>query len=235
MKRLFSFFLAFVFLTAQARSVFAQEPAPEPAPAPPPPQVAPAEGVQVVRVNFRSAKARATIFDRSSGRMLCVTPCTADVPVGAPLRVVLEGGEDEPHDFTITADQGSPIDLEIKRGGTGALVGGIVMAGVGGVLVLTGLVLIAVASSLEDERSVIDYGELADVYRAVGIAQTIIGAGLGVAGIIVLANRTNEATTRQRPAGASRAEMFRGDLAEATPRDPLRTPVAPQLGWTFHF
>jgi hypothetical protein len=220
MKRVFSLILAFVFLAAATRPAFAQS-----APSPPP--------AGIVRVNFRSPKGPATIYDRANGRLLCTTPCTADVPIGAPLRVTLEGGEDEPHDFAVTADSGSMANIEIKRGGTGALVGGIVMASIGGLLVITGLVFIGLAEALEDGS--VFYEDLSETYRTVGIVQLVAGIGVGVGGLVLLANRTNEATTKQKPSSASRTDILRGDLAAAGARDPMIMPARQQLGWTFAF
>jgi hypothetical protein len=222
MKKLISLILTVALLSAAVRPAFAQD-------AP----VA-SQGAPVIRVNFRSTKAPATVYDRGTGRLVCTTPCTADVPAGAALRVVLEGGEDEPHDFVVGGEHGPNIDIEFKRGGTGALVGGIVMTSIGGLLVVTGIVLLGLASALDDGSRL--YSDLSDTYRTVGIVQIVAGIGVGVGGLVLLGSRSNEATLRTKPSyGGSRRDVLRSDAAEARPRDPMIPPPSQQLGWTFAF
>lgn len=235
MRNFVAILVAVALLAAQLRPAFAQEPAPQPAPQVVYTEVAPQGPPQVVRVNFRS-KERATIYDRSTGRLLCATPCTADVPVGAPLRVVLEGGEDEPHDFVVTGEHGAQADVEIKRGGRGALAGGIVMVSLGGVFVLTSLVLFAISAAAEDSTNQ-TIREEAGGFRTAGLVTLIIGGGLAAGGIVLLSNRSREATTRQKatPPYGSKAEIFRSDMLAGGGRDPLLPPAPQQLGWTFAF
>lgn len=222
MKKLLTLILAVVFLAAVNRPAFAQEA----------PTVVQATGA--IRANFKS-KLRATIYDRQSGRLVCTTPCTVDVPPGAPLRVVLEGGEEEPHDFAVTGEQGSMVDVEIKRGGTGALVGGIVLTASGGSVTLGGLVVVLLASVADNDRSL--FREGADELRTVGIVMLVAGVGMMVGGVILLSGRSHEATTRQKatPPYGTRADVLRSDMAAAGARDPMVSPAPSQLGWSFAF
>jgi hypothetical protein len=226
-KKLFATFLAIVLLAAQTRSAFAQDaPAAATAPAAP--------GGPVVRANFRAGKLSATIYDPASGRMLCATPCTVDVPVNSTLRVVLTGGEDEPHDFVVTGEHGSQVDIEIKRGGKGALAGGIVMVSIGGAGALVGLLFVLVSAALDSKYGGDDDEEN---FRVAGLVTLVAGVGLLAGGIVLMSNRTNEATTRQTgtPPYGSKLDIFRSDMAAAGARDPSMMAVPPQLGWTFHF
>jgi hypothetical protein len=225
MKKLLTLILAAVFfLVAVHRPAFAQETAT--------PTVVQSTGA--IRVNFKS-KLRATIYDRQTGRLLCATPCTADVPPNAPLRVVLEGGEEEPHDFAVTGDGGGMVDVEIKRGGTGALVGGIILTATGGSVTLGGLVVVLIASVADNDRSL--FREGADEIRTVGIVMLVAGVGMMVGGVVLLSGRSMEATTRQKPTPGygSRAEVLRSDMAAAGRRDPITAPAPTQLGWSFSF
>jgi hypothetical protein len=235
MKKLLSSFLIVVFLTAATRPAFAQEPPPpqEVIPQGAPHAVIPQGAPSIVRANFRAGKLQATIYDRNTGRMVCATPCTADIPVGNPLRVVLAGGEEEPHDFVVTGENGPQVDVEIKRGGKGALAGGIVMISIGGAAAVVGLVFLLVSAAVEDSSI---FRDEAEDYRLAGIVTLVAGLGLTAGGIVLLGSRSYEASTRQKetPAYGSRSELFRADKAAGS-RDPMMLPAAQQLGWTFAF
>ncbi|MBX3191897.1 MAG: hypothetical protein KF819_33205 [Labilithrix sp.] len=200
----------------------------------------PAQGS--VRMHFRMfrSKGYGRIYvlrsDGSSG-LVCRTPCTADVPVGAQMRATV-GENDEPHFFAVPADMGQEIDVEIRGPSVGALVGGIVMLGTGGALLLSGAILVALAG--DTRNSIIDTESL---YRTTGYVCIGIGAGVAIGGLVLLLTRSTEPRVEADPHRQGgdryygREETMLSDVAAAKPRDPSTAippaPVAPVLNFSF--
>ena len=155
-----------------------------------------------VRVHFSAAKSAipGRLWARKGNdaeySMVCTSPCIADIPVGTPLRVTLLEHDDEPYDFTLTTERGRDIELMARRGGRGAVAGGIVMIGVGGVTALVGLLLTALSLADIPEQS---------AFRTAGFITLGVGGGLTVGGIAVLSGRTWEPSVKQIPYSGPRA------------------------------
>lgn len=155
-----------------------------------------------VRVHFSTAKSAipgrlwAKRGNDGEYSLVCTSPCIADIPVGTPLRVTLLEHDDEPYDFTLTSDRGWEIDLTARRGGRGAVAGGIAMVGVGGVTALVGLILTAISFADIPEQS---------AFRTAGFITLGVGGGLTVGGIAVLSGRTWEPSVKQVPFTGPRA------------------------------
>lgn len=228
------------------------QPAPYVAPAPAPYATAPAQPAPYapvpggVRVHFKTPRDRgvAKIYLRRGEGFVgvCTTPCTADLHPGAQIRVVLDDHDDEPHDFALGSElddarPGREVEATISRGGRGALAGGIVMTAIGGLGALVGLVLVAVGSATNSSDG--------DDLRTAGYVTLLVGGGLTVGGIVLIANRSAEPRVkvgepRGRRAGdsprttASRASLAADDAAPTRPTAPVPAAQAP-LTWTFSF
>ena len=165
-------------------------------------QSAPPSTPDSVRVHFSAAKSAipGRLWARKGNdaeySLVCTSPCTADIPVGTPLRVTLLEHDDEPYDFTLTTERGRDIELMARRGGRGAVAGGIVMIGVGGVTALVGLLLTAISLADIPEQS---------AFRTAGFITLGVGGGLTVGGIAVLSGRTWEPSVKQIPYSGPRA------------------------------
>jgi hypothetical protein len=214
------------------------QPPPE-QPAPPQASAAPAPGM--ARVHFRTyrGRERAEVFVRTvqgNYALVCTSPCTADLPPGAELRVMLGDSEDS-HVFNVPQDLGSEVDVEVRAPGKGGLVGGIIMVSIGGIFAIAGIALTALST---EERSGSRTGTLTGGLVCLGL-----GVGLGLPGILLMANRSREPRVREtphrdRPGRYGRSETLLGDVAEGRPgdrgRDTGTVPVAVtpfQLGFAF--
>ena len=166
-----------------------------------------------VRVQFSAAKSKipGRLWARRGGgeaySIVCTSPCTADIAVGTPLRVTLLEHDEEPYDFTLTSDRGRDIELIARRGGRGAVAGGIVMTAVGGVTALVGVILAAISlADIPNQSSI----------RTAGFITLGIGGGLTIGGIAVLSGRTWEPSVKQVPFQNGRAATLPLPVA-ATP------------------
>lgn len=189
---------------------------------------APAPGM--VRMRFRTLRDRwrARVFVRTvSGTFVfvCTTPCTADLPPGAELRTTLGEEDEDPRDFAVPNDLGADVDVEVKPASKGGLVGGIIMTSIGGIFLLIGTILTAAAN---DARS--STGERALVTG--GVVCLVIGAGLAIPGILLIANRSREPRVRTDPHRRghdySREDTLLMDVANARRLEPTTglVPVA---------
>lgn len=126
---------------------------------------------------------------------VCASPCKADIPGGTPLRATIGDHDDEPYDFVLSNDSGHEIEILARRGGRGALAGGIVMTSLGGLTALVGIVLTAVSfADIRDEQAI----------RTAGLVTLGIGAGLTIGGIAMITGRTYEPVVKQMPYENSR-------------------------------
>lgn len=129
---------------------------------------------------------------------VCAAPCKADIPGGTPLRATITDHEDEPYDFVLTNDAGREIEIVARRGGRGALAGGIVMTSIGGLTALVGVIVTALSIALDGPN--FD----TQAARTVGLVCLGIGAGLTVGGIAMITGRTYEPVVKQTPRENSR-------------------------------
>jgi|GEM_PF-2186302 len=193
-----------------------------------------------VRLHFHTPrdKGMAHVYTRQvDGRyaLVCAAPCTADIPVGAQLRITYGDSEEEAHELGVSGALGSEVDVEVRGPSVAPVIGGTILMGVGGILLVTGAVLVAIGrdSSLADRAGV-------DV---LGIVCMGFGVGSGVAGLVWLLSRSHEPRVRAEPYAddpyrghdrdrdrrrkrRNRAETFLGDEASAKPVDAL-APVGP--------
>jgi len=235
-------------------------------PSAPPPAygVQPAYGAQpgapppppgTVRLHFRlyRDKGSARVYHRAAdGRygLLCMAPCTADVPAGDTLRITWGDHEEDPHDMPVAAGYGQEVEVEVKGPSVGPVIGGAIMMGVGGASILSGLILVAISDiDTLDGRSNLSLDTMGYVFIGVG-------AGLAVGGLVWLIARSHEPRVeawtykgeeparyddrdrdRDRRRRKNRAEMFLGDEALARPRDPMLPlgPAPTPLRWGFAF
>jgi hypothetical protein len=146
--------------------------------------------------------------------LVCAAPCKADIPAGTPLRIALTDHEDEPYDFTLSNDMGHEVEIVARRGGRGALAGGIVMTSLGGCGVLVGLVLTLISfADINDSQAL----------RTAGLVSLGIGGGVTVGGITMITGRTYEPVVRQTP--------YENSRWASVPLPPLTTPLS--LSFTF--
>lgn len=231
--------LAFTLLATRAG---AEQPPPLPpassstAPTSPSSTVA-ARPTGTVRLSLRSYKNKeaARLFvEHPNGAyaFVCQSPCKADVVPGTNLRVTL-GDSEEPHDFQMSGNPGTDVDLEVRPASKGALAGGIVMVSLGGATAIVGLLLLAVAAlpRIDDDSGL----------RTAGFICLGAGGGLTFGGIALIAGRSREPRIRQdehggdkTSASASRAEVFRGDLVTLRPALPTSPALTP-LTWGLNF
>jgi hypothetical protein len=167
---------------------------PQPQP-PPPPPTSPSGTPGTVHANFHALRGKSTFVYRAEGEdhwvTVCSAPCEADLPPATRLRVVYDGNDEEPHDFTLDGNAGSRTDVEVRPASKGALAGGIVMTSVGGLTALIGLLLAAVSTS--DNLTTNDKSSLGTA----GFVCIVIGGGLTVGGILVMVNRSREPRVKQ--------------------------------------
>jgi hypothetical protein len=179
---------------------------------------------------------------------LCSTPCIVDVPPAAELRVSL-GDSDDAKVFSVPNEVGTELDVEVRAPGKGGIVGGIAMLAGAGLSLLIGAGLTAYSTN-ESSRS-------GKETLAAGIVFFGIGAGLGLGGILLIANRSHEPRVKGTPYRpgrdlddegdrdrrrkrdrdrSGRDDTMLGDLAAARHQDALALPpaFAPlQLDFTF--
>lgn len=172
-----------------------------------------------VHASFHAFKGRpARIYAETTGErwaLVCAAPCEADLHPGTHLRAVYDANEDEPHDFVIEGGAGTRSDVEIRPASKGPLAGGIVMTSIGGVTLLVGVVLLAVSSSLKPSSD----------FQTAGLVTSVVGGGLTIGGILLIANRSHEPRIRQD----TNVRYDKGNESLLVP--PAITP----LGWTFTF
>jgi hypothetical protein len=154
---------------------------------------------QTVRVHFQTPgnKIEAKLWAKRAGdseySLVCAAPCKADIPAGMALRATITDHEDEPNDFVLSNAAGSEVDIIARRGGRGALAGGIVMTSIGGLTALVGVVLTLV--SFSDVFG----GNNRPQVRTVGLVCIGIGAGLTIGGVSMITGRTYEPFVKQVP------------------------------------
>lgn len=126
---------------------------------------------------------------------------------------------DEGHDFTMVGNPGDDVDVEVRPPSKGALAGGIVLLSVGSVTALIGLLFVALGSTSGVSNR--------EDYKTGGWVATGIGAGLTVAGIVLLMNRSkepriteNEHAPNKSELPNNKAHLFRSDIASLKPADP---------------
>jgi hypothetical protein len=150
----------------------------------------------MVRVHFSTprnsleAKLWARRGSDSNYTLVCAAPCKADVPAGTPLRATITDHEDEPYDFILSNDMGREVDIVARRGGRGALAGGIVMTSIGGLVMIIGIALTAISfadSTLIDESA----------FRTAGLICLGLGGGLTVGGVVLISGRSYEPVVKQ--------------------------------------
>ena len=193
-----------------------------------PQTTAPVPAPGAVRLHFHMLKdkgrARIAVRTVQGGyAFVCGTPCVADLPPGAELRVTLATSDDEDEDahlMSVPRDLGSDVDIEIKPASKGGLVGGIIMTSIGGFFALIGVVLLAVAG---DEKSNSKTGLVTG-----GLVCLVLGAGLGIPGVLLISNRSREPRVKSDP--------YKRDNDERISREDSLLPVAHtplRLGFSF--
>lgn len=151
--------------------------------------------------------------DVGQGRwqFVCATPCKAEVDPGTHLRIVLGDHDDDSGEVVIANDLGSDVDVIARRGGRGAVALGITMTSVGGLVLLVGALLAAVAKHDDDAKTG------AYICLAGGFGMTAGGIGL-------IVGRTWEPSIRQESHEGSRW---------ATLKMPLPRPATFTFGFAF--
>jgi hypothetical protein len=226
--------VAFAGTVLGGAPAFAQE-----APAAP----APARADAPVRVHLRTLRPKdsARMFIRrpdGSYAFVCNSPCTADMAAHSELRVVLGDNDDEPHAFVLPADLGSELDLEVRAGGVGSLVGSIVLMGTGGALAISGLTFIALSGISVNNSTT---SSTRDTYKTVGFVFIGLGVAAAAGGLVWLLSRSREPRVQGAPyAGPvayDRHQTVIGDVALQKPREPTTAlaPLSAPLELSFGF
>lgn len=179
-------------------------------------------------------KGRARVYVRTvqgAHAFLCASPCTADLPPGAELRTTLGDEDEEAHEFTVPIDYGPDVDVEIKPASKGGLVGGIIMTSLGGLFALIGALLTGVSTAAPSSSG-------RSALATAGVVCLVIGAGLGIPGILLITGRSREPRVRTDPHRGGR-DYSREDtlLMDVTAQQaPAAIPVAImplRLGFSF--
>jgi hypothetical protein len=189
---------------------------------PPPPAARPVSG-GLVRVHLRAYKNRdvARLYVQQGPdrwALACSSPCKVDLAPGALVRVTLGDDYDEPHDFSLQTEGGREIELEVRPASKGALAGGIVMTSLGGITMLVGLVLVAVAGS--SSTAVTNK----DGLRTAGGVCLALGGGLTIGGILLMVNRSHEPRVQQQSYDA-----LRGSAEDDAPRRSALAPLGASI------
>jgi hypothetical protein len=236
--------LALALATSAADASAQEASAPEAAPAAP----VPAPAAPAVRVHVRTTKNKGTArlyIHRADGSytLVCASPCTADVPGNSQLRVTLGNQEDDPHTFTLSADLGSEVDLEVRPASSGPLIGSIVLMGAGGVVALSGLAFIALSdlagSSIGGRSTSATNRDVATTYKTTGFVMIGVGAAVAIAGFVWLLSRSHEPQVvdapYREPQVYGRRETLLGDVALGKPRDPRSDAPVPFMPLPYGF
>lgn len=218
------------------------------APAGPAASTAPAPGR--VRVHLRTLREKkahvARLYIKNDGKysVVCVSPCTSELPVNSELRVTFDDVEDEPHTFVLGPEVGSDVEIEVRPASKAPVIGGAVMMGSGGLLALFGLYYLAQAADEPKDDGFLTVNR-EEVYRKVGYIFLGLGAATSVTGLIWFLTKDNEPRITKTPLEAPRPQAYNrlttvlGDAAFAKPRDAtsvlgVSAPVTP-LGWSVAF
>lgn len=217
---------------------------------PAPQSAAPAPGR--VRLHVRTLREKtphtARVFIKGPGdtySLVCATPCSAEVPAGAEMRVTFDDHDDEPHTFVLRPQLGSEVEIEVRPASKAPLIGGIVMMGSGGLLALAGALYVALADDLgKPKGNGFFQVDTSDSYRKAGYIVIGIGAAVSTVGLIWFLTRSHEPRLVEtplrapsRPQAYGRSETLASDVASGKRRDEASLAPAPitpmQWGFTF--
>ncbi len=231
----------------------------EPAPAAPAPDAQPAAPQSAapapgrVRLHVRTLREKtphtARVFIKGPGdtySLVCATPCSAEVPAGAEMRVTFDDHDDEPHAFVLSPELGSEVEIEVRPASKAPLIGGIVMMGSGGLLAALGALYVAMADKLGKPQGNNSFFQVdtSDAYRKAGYIVIGIGAAVSTVGLIWFLTRSHEPRLVEtplrappRPQAYGRSETLASDVASGKRRDEASLGPAPftpvQWGFTF--
>lgn len=179
-------------------------------------------GVPGVRVWFHSASGEGKLYleEKRDGEThwvgVCSSACRVVLPRGARVRATMDD-DSEPRDFELQ-ETGRDIEIELQPSSRAPVAGGIVMASIGGLTTLIGVIVFATAYG--------DSSESSQSLRTGGLVTTLIGGGLTIGGVLLMNARSKQPRIEQR-----RAEAPLPKLAEERVFPPAREVAC----WGFSF
>jgi hypothetical protein len=170
---------------------------------------------------------------------VCSGPCNVRVPVGPEYRIA-GGGIRPSRPFQLAGAPGDRVTIDVTAGSTGWFVLGIVIIPIGGVVMLTGLVIGLIGSAVAQGATGADH-DTATAWASGGWVTFALGTAAMVGGVLLVINNGHSSVT-QNVGRVPAALLLQGDAwkrapawKEATPVERALPPVVGFPVWTGRF
>jgi hypothetical protein len=143
--------------------------------------------VHVVSERSVTLERRGASDEADDWRPVCSGPCDMELSLRAEYRIAGRGLR-KSAPFELEARPGERIEIDVKVGTTGGLVGGIILVSTGPVVGLIGLALVAVANA--DQQTAQSLGQTSQdgTAKGVGVVLGIGGLAMTLGGILMIVN-----------------------------------------------